>query len=144
MNRRMFLMTVAMAAGGTAAPTRLAAEGSPASPVQARQGRDMPTRVLGRTGEQVSAIGLGGYHIGLPPDEQDSITLIRRAIDRGITFLDNCWDYHRGASERRMGQALRVPAPAGAAGSWRAQGLDGAPHLPEEPPPSARAPGRWR
>jgi aryl-alcohol dehydrogenase-like predicted oxidoreductase len=67
----------------------------------------MPTRVLGRTGEQVSAIGLGGYHIGLQPDEQDSITLIRRAIDRGITFLDNCWDYHHGASERRMGQALR-------------------------------------
>jgi aryl-alcohol dehydrogenase-like predicted oxidoreductase len=107
MNRRVFLMTVAMAAGATATPPRLAAEGSPVSTAQARQGRDMPTRVLGRTGEQVSAIGLGGYHIGLQPDEQDSISLIRRAIDRGITFLDNCWDYHHGASERRMGQALR-------------------------------------
>jgi aryl-alcohol dehydrogenase-like predicted oxidoreductase len=67
----------------------------------------VPTRSLGRTGEQVSAIGLGGYHIGLLPDAQDSLTLIRSAIDRGITFLDNCWDYHQGASERRMGQALR-------------------------------------
>jgi aryl-alcohol dehydrogenase-like predicted oxidoreductase len=106
MNRRVFLMTVAMAAGATA-PTRLAAGGSPARTAQTRQSRDVPTRVLGCTGEQVSAIGLGRYHIGLPPDEQDSISLIRRAIDRGITFMDNCWDYHHGASELRMGKALR-------------------------------------
>jgi aryl-alcohol dehydrogenase-like predicted oxidoreductase len=107
MNRRMFLMTVAMAAGATATPARLTVGGAPVSPSQTYQPRDMPTRILGRTGEQVSAMGLGGYHIGLPPDEQDSITLIRRAIDRGITFLDNYWDYHHGACERRMGQALR-------------------------------------
>jgi aryl-alcohol dehydrogenase-like predicted oxidoreductase len=103
----MFLMMVAMAAGATAAHTRLAAGGLPASTAQTPQSRDVPTRVLGRTGQQVSAIGLGGYHIGLQLDEQDSITLIRRAIDRGITFLDNCWDYHHGASELRMGKALR-------------------------------------
>src|SRR5262245_54331577 len=101
MNRRAFLMTVAMAAGTTATPTRLAVGGALVSPSQTHQPSDMPTRLLGRTGERVSAIGLGGYHIGLQPDEQDSITLIRRAIDRGITFLDNCWDYHDGASERR-------------------------------------------
>jgi predicted aldo/keto reductase-like oxidoreductase len=107
MNRREFLMTVAMAAGTTATLESLTVRGSPVSPSQGRQSSDIPTRLLGRTGEQVSAIGVGGYHIGLPPDEQDGITLIRRAIDRGITFLDNCWDYHHGASERRMGQALR-------------------------------------
>jgi predicted aldo/keto reductase-like oxidoreductase len=67
----------------------------------------MPYRTLGRTGERISAIGLGGYHIGKQADEQESIALIRRAIDGGITFMDNCWDYNRGASEIRMGKALR-------------------------------------
>jgi len=64
-------------------------------------------RTLGRTGERVSAIGLGGYHIGVAPTEQDSIRLIRTAIDRGITFLDNSWDYMDGKCETWMGQALR-------------------------------------
>ena len=64
-------------------------------------------RKLGRTGEKVSAIGLGGYHLGFPPDPAESVRIIRHAIDRGITFLDNCWDYHDGESERRMGTALR-------------------------------------
>jgi aryl-alcohol dehydrogenase-like predicted oxidoreductase len=63
--------------------------------------------VLGRTGEKVSAIGLGGHHIGRPSDPAEGIRIIRSAIDRGITFLDNCWDYHDGESERRMGNALR-------------------------------------
>lgn len=67
----------------------------------------MPYRILGRTGEKVSAIGLGGYHIGKQADEQASIRLIRSAIDGGITFMDNCWDYNAGASEIRMGKALR-------------------------------------
>ena len=65
-------------------------------------------RTLGRTGELVSAIGLGGWHIGLSSQtESDSLAIIRSAIDRGITFLDNSWDYNVGRSEKRMGQALR-------------------------------------
>src|SRR5207245_704343 len=69
---------------------------------------NMPSRQLGRTGERVSAIGLGGWHIGLPAvSEELSIRIIRSAIDRGITFLDNSWDYNGGASEIRMGKALR-------------------------------------
>jgi predicted aldo/keto reductase-like oxidoreductase len=67
---------------------------------------DMPYRPLGRTGEKVSLVGLGGYHIGIP-DEQEGIALVRSAIDRGINFMDNCWDYHDGESEARMGKALR-------------------------------------
>jgi aryl-alcohol dehydrogenase-like predicted oxidoreductase len=67
----------------------------------------MPCRRLGRTGEKVSAIGLGGHHIGVQKEEQESIRLIRSAIDRGLTFMDNCWDYHDGGSEVRMGKALR-------------------------------------
>ena len=70
-----------------------------------RQG-DMIYRKLGRTGERVSAIGLGGYHIGVPTDERESIRLIRTAIDRGINFMDNCWDYMDGKCEVRMGKAL--------------------------------------
>ncbi len=73
---------------------------------QTRTG-DMIYRTLGRTGEKVSAIGLGGYHIGVPKDEAESIKLIRTAVDSGITFLDNCWDYHDGKSEIWMGKALR-------------------------------------
>jgi len=64
-------------------------------------------RTLGKTGERVSAIGLGGYHIGTQSDVQESIRIIRTAIDNGITFMDNCWDYNGGESEKRMGQALR-------------------------------------
>lgn len=65
-------------------------------------------RELGSTGEKVSAIGLGGWHIGLPNiDEQLGIRIIRTAINRGITFMDNSWDYNDGVSEKRMGKALR-------------------------------------
>jgi aryl-alcohol dehydrogenase-like predicted oxidoreductase len=64
-------------------------------------------RKLGRTGEQVSLIGLGGFHIGEPSDEQEGIGIIRKAIDSGITFMDNSWDYHDGGSEIRMGKALQ-------------------------------------
>ena len=68
----------------------------------------IPYRTLGRTGERVSAIGLGGWHLALERvDEQLSLRIIRTAIDRGINFLDNCWDYNDGASETRMGKALR-------------------------------------
>ena len=68
---------------------------------------EMPYRTLGRTGGKVSAIGLGGYHIGVPKDEQEGLRIIRSAVDRGINFMDNCWDYHNGGSEIRMGKALR-------------------------------------
>jgi aryl-alcohol dehydrogenase-like predicted oxidoreductase len=68
---------------------------------------DMHYRKLGRTGQEVSAIGLGGFHIGVPKEESESIKIIRAAIDGGITFLDNSWDYHNGESELRMGKALR-------------------------------------
>src|SRR5262249_49403865 len=68
---------------------------------------DMPYRVLGHTGERVSAIGLGGWHLSFPRlDEQAAMRLVRSAIDRGINFMDNSWDYWEGESERRMGKAL--------------------------------------
>lgn len=69
----------------------------------------IPTRRLGRTNEHVSMIGMGGFHIGHPSSPDDAmIKLIHAAIDRGITFLDNSWDYNSGTSELRMGRALCV------------------------------------
>lgn len=68
---------------------------------------DIPYRILGQTGERVSVIGLGGYHLGKQADPQESIRIIRSALDEGINFLDNCWDYNDGESEVRMGKALR-------------------------------------
>jgi predicted aldo/keto reductase-like oxidoreductase len=67
----------------------------------------IPYRTLGRTGEKVSVVGLGGYHLGKQSDPDESIRIIRTGIDEGINFLDNCWDYNGGESEIRMGKALR-------------------------------------
>jgi predicted aldo/keto reductase-like oxidoreductase len=68
---------------------------------------DMAYRTLGRTGERVSAIGLGGWHLSFSHlDEQAAVRIVRTAVDRGINFLDNSWDYWEGESERRMGKAL--------------------------------------
>jgi predicted aldo/keto reductase-like oxidoreductase len=67
----------------------------------------IPYRTFGRSGEKVSLIGLGGYHLGNQADPQESIRIIRAGLDEGINFLDNCWDYNGGESEIRMGNALR-------------------------------------
>jgi aryl-alcohol dehydrogenase-like predicted oxidoreductase len=107
MERRTFLKS-ATAAGIAAATAKAGAQSSTIPANNPRpEAPGMIYRNLGTTGERVSAIGLGGYHIGKGPDAQANIQLIRQAIDKGITFLDNCWDYNDGISEVRMGQALR-------------------------------------
>jgi predicted aldo/keto reductase-like oxidoreductase len=68
---------------------------------------DIPLRPFGRHAEMVSALGLGGFHIGLVPTEREAIRLVHAAIDGGITFLDNAWEYHDGKSEVRMGKAIK-------------------------------------
>lgn len=65
-------------------------------------------RMLGRTGVKVSMIGIGGWHIGVHKDPKDSIRIMHAAIDEGVTFFDNAWDYHDGHSEEVMGDALKV------------------------------------
>ena len=67
---------------------------------------DIPLRPLGATGVMVSALGLGGYHIGKMQSEREAIRLVHAAIDAGITFMDNAWEYHDGESETRMGKAI--------------------------------------
>lgn len=100
LNRREFMTVAATTAVG------LGALGPAAVWGQTREG-DMLYRILGGTGEKISAIGVGGFHIGSLPTKEESIRLMRTAIDRGVTFMDNCWDYHNGKSEVWMGEALR-------------------------------------
>src|ERR1700761_5530814 len=107
MDRRDFLKTATVAAAGSVAPSAVA--GAQSSNVPRRpESPNMIYRELGRTGERVSAIGLGGYHLGKQQDPNESIRLIHAGVDAGITFLDNCWDYNDGISEVRMGQALKT------------------------------------
>jgi predicted aldo/keto reductase-like oxidoreductase len=102
MERRTFLSGLAGVAGGkwiTMATTTIE---------QTSQRGEMPYRRLGKTGESVSCIGLGGFHLGLSRLEQaDAVRLFQTAVDRGINFSDNSWDYNQGESERRVGQALK-------------------------------------
>jgi predicted aldo/keto reductase-like oxidoreductase len=105
MDRRDFLKS-ASAAGMSAAIPANQHTPQPSS-VKRPESPNMIYRELGTTGERVSAIGMGGYHLGKQPDAGESINLIHAGVDRGITFLDNCWDYNDGISEVRMGQALR-------------------------------------
>lgn len=67
---------------------------------------EIPRRQLGRTGVEVSALALGGYHLGLAKTKREAIRIVREAIDAGVTFMDNAWEYHDGKSEEIMGEAL--------------------------------------
>ena len=119
MDRRHFIRNVAVGTGlaasqgmwnafaGTGKGHRNDAAGLPLVKDPGTRQGDMLYRMLGRTGQKVSAIGLGGFHIGSVKDEQTSVKLVRSAIDRGITFMDNSWDYNEGRSEEWMGKALR-------------------------------------
>jgi predicted aldo/keto reductase-like oxidoreductase len=98
-SRREFIQT-----GASLAAAALATGVAEAARVTNAAG--IPLRPLGRTGENVTMICLGGYHSSLHQDANVSVRLIQRAIDEGITFLDNAWDYHDGAAEERMGQAI--------------------------------------
>jgi len=97
MDRRDFLKKAAATTVVASVSTRLSYGASDS----------FPSRTLGHTGEKVSLIGIGGYHLGQTSDEQESIQIVRTALDNGVNFLDNCWDYNGGVSEERMGKALR-------------------------------------
>jgi aryl-alcohol dehydrogenase-like predicted oxidoreductase len=108
MERREFLKSAALAGVGAIAVSGVTAEATEkAGAVSRPMSPDMPYRELGRTGEKVSLIGLGGGHIGNRIDEAGSVRLMRAASDGGITFFDNAWDYNDGRSEERMGLALK-------------------------------------
>jgi aryl-alcohol dehydrogenase-like predicted oxidoreductase len=108
-SRRSFVKGAASLAASAIVPREFAAA---EARKRADGGRDavaeqVPKRPLGKTGVQVSALGVGGYHLGSAKDQQEVNEIVSRAIDAGITFFDNAWDYHSGASEERLGNALR-------------------------------------
>jgi predicted aldo/keto reductase-like oxidoreductase len=111
-SRRGFLKGAAAGALAPAAPAAAAApvaaqpRGIFDTPPTPEERNGMPYRAFGTTGHNVSILGVGGFHIGVP-EEAAGIRLIRTAIDEGVNFMDNAWEYHGGESERRMGRALR-------------------------------------
>jgi aryl-alcohol dehydrogenase-like predicted oxidoreductase len=113
MERRDFVKASAAAAAsavvGTAAGAATVADAQPAPETIDRNG--MKYRVLGRTGAEVSLIGLGGFHLAKPgpdkPSTEEAIRIVRTGLDAGLNFCDNCWDYNGGESEIRLGKALR-------------------------------------
>ena len=107
MERRDFLKSAAVAGMGATIASNAQTKSPSSAAIKRHESPDMIYRELGTTGERVSAIGMGGYHLGKQPDDAESIRLMHTGIDRGINFLDNCWDYNDGISEVRMGQALR-------------------------------------
>jgi predicted aldo/keto reductase-like oxidoreductase len=121
LDRRSFLKTGIAAAGVIASSGMLsslaAAEGenspqpsagvAPPSTQPVQRRGDMPYRPLGKTGQMVSLLGVGGWHVGAAKDEAECTKIIRTAIDRNVNFMDNCWDYHDGKSEEWMGDALK-------------------------------------
>ncbi len=105
--RREFLQESVAAAAAWSLGSVVAAQ-------EQRPGDGLPTRPLGRTGVRVSILCLGGWHIGDVPDRREAIRIMHAALDEGLTFFDNCWDYHDGGSEEVMGEALAADN-----GKWR-------------------------
>ena len=73
---------------------------------RSRSTDEVPRRAFGRTGEMVSALGLGGFHLGMAESPREAVRIVHAAIDAGITFMDNAWEYNGGESEKRMGKAI--------------------------------------
>jgi uncharacterized protein len=91
--RRSFVETFMLGAGALAA--------------QAQSGAAIPKRPLGRTGLEVSALGIGGYHLGSANSDAEATQIVNEALDAGVNFFDNAWEYHQGLSEERLGRALK-------------------------------------
>jgi len=73
----------------------------------AQTGTGVPKRPIGKTGLEVSILGIGGFHLGAVKEDSEAIQIVNQALDAGINFFDNAWDYHDGQSERLMGEALK-------------------------------------
>ncbi len=109
MNRRRFLQSAAVLAATHQLDSSQAAFQAPAGDPENTlrvAGTRIGLRPLGKTGERVSMIGLGGFDLGMPREEKDALRMMDKAVDLGATFFDNAWSYHDGVSEERMGKAL--------------------------------------
>jgi len=101
-SRREFMKKATTTLSAAALAKRLVAQTTPAS------ASGLPMRPLGRTGQRVSILCLGGWHIGAVGDENEAVRIMHAAVDEGLTFFDNSWDYHDGRAEERMGRALAM------------------------------------
>src|ERR1700719_766246 len=91
--RRTFVEAFMLGAAGLAA--------------RGQSGAEIPKRPLGRTGLEVSALGIGGYHLGSADSDAEATQIVHEALDAGVNFFDNAWEYHDGLSEERLGKALK-------------------------------------
>jgi aryl-alcohol dehydrogenase-like predicted oxidoreductase len=108
LDRRGFLKGAAFAGAATiGAGSAAVAKVQEAEREMKKQGASIPKKLLGKTGLQISAIGLGGFHLGVPRDARETDKIVGTALDAGITFFDNAWEYHKGESEIRLGAALK-------------------------------------
>jgi predicted aldo/keto reductase-like oxidoreductase len=109
LSRRSFLKGAgaigAFLPGRLESPTLAVSTDIFATPPTVERRNGIPYRIFGKTGEKVSILGVGGFHIGVP-EESEGIRIVRTAIDEGVNFMDNAWEYNDGESERRMGKAL--------------------------------------
>src|SRR5258705_13016014 len=96
-------VTSAILAAGEALFSSAASAGQAAPPTTGKG--DMLYRKLGRSGAQVSALGVGGHHLGDVPSVDEAIRLVHEAVDAGLTFFDNCWEYYNGKTENIFGRA---------------------------------------
>ena len=108
LSRRNFLKSASLAGAGlVSAHASQASVSAPQSSGEAMPSYSVPRRPFGKTGEQVSILGVGGFHLGATQDQQEANQLVGRAIDCGINFFDNAWEYKNGLSEERLGTALK-------------------------------------
>jgi uncharacterized protein len=105
--RRRLLQAGLATAGAIVAAGSLAHVAAGSSDVTSTGSDAIPTKPLGRTGERVSILGLGGYHLGTVASVSDATRIVQEAVDAGVTFFDNAWEYNDGRSEKWMGQALQ-------------------------------------
>jgi predicted aldo/keto reductase-like oxidoreductase len=106
MQRRDFLQGAALVSAATLTGRGRSMARAEDAPKSGTTGEAVPHRPLGKTGAQVSALGVGGYHLGSTKDQSEANQLVAEALDAGINFFDNAWDYHDGHSEAVLGQAL--------------------------------------
>jgi predicted aldo/keto reductase-like oxidoreductase len=106
-HRRDFVKGVAYTAAATALMGQVLAQTAPPIPVIGVGSGTVPKKPFGKTGVQVSALGLGGFHLGTAKDQDEATEIVSRALDAGVTFFDNAWEYHDGDSETRLGKALQ-------------------------------------
>jgi aryl-alcohol dehydrogenase-like predicted oxidoreductase len=107
-DRRDFLQTAGLVGAGLALSEPLLHAEPPPQLTLSNTGPDrIPHKPFGRTGETVSVIGVGGYSLGSAPSLKEAIAIVQEAVDAGVTFFDNAWEYHDGKSEDWMGQALQ-------------------------------------